>query len=180
MQSLSVDMNGVFVASSTIALLSGLCSIFYSGVFEEQRNLLLTAIPSKTPSFEILPKPEEFSCGGGPFSFYMASLISVSCDRKPIDSCCASHDICYESRHLNQTYCDETFCGCLDNIPASTYCSNIAHPGLCLATHVFGHIFHWSANCTSPEDCALLPEPQPNSRILTSGASEMMASAKNL
>lgn len=74
-----------------------------------------------------------------------------------VDSCCTAHDICYDSLQLNQTFCDEIFCHCLNNIDDSIYCKNIAHPGLCLATHVFGHMFHWSSNCTgdSSGECIL-------------------------
>lgn len=71
-----------------------------------------------------------------------------------VDSCCSAHDICYDSLHFNQTFCDEIFCSCLESINDSLYCESIAHPGLCLATHVFGHMFHWTANCT--DDC--IPE----------------------
>lgn len=34
---------------------------------------------------EIIPPEEEFCCGGGPFSFMAASLISISCSRDKSD-----------------------------------------------------------------------------------------------
>ncbi|KAF7634547.1 hypothetical protein Mgra_00005995 [Meloidogyne graminicola] len=113
--------------------------------------------------FNVLRDEREFSCGGGPFSYYAASLISLPCDRQSIHLCCEKHDICYEQLQLNQTICDDIFCSCLNSIKTSIYCENVAHPGLCLATRTFGHLFHWSANCTAdfsveqmPVECLML------------------------
>nr|CAD2175160.1 unnamed protein product [Meloidogyne enterolobii] len=99
----------------------------------------------------VLRDKGEFSCGGGPFSYYAASLISLTCDRQSIHLCCEKHDICYDQLQLNQTFCDDIFCSCLNSINSSIYCENVAQPGLCLATRTFGHLFHWSANCTATE-----------------------------
>ncbi|KAL7077636.1 hypothetical protein ACQ4LE_002806 [Meloidogyne hapla] len=112
----------------------------------------------------VLRDEGEFSCGGGPFSYYAASLISLTCDRQSIHLCCEKHDICYDQLQLNQTFCDDIFCSCLNSINSSVYCENIAQPGLCLATRTFGHLFHWSANCTAiaasggqmPVECLML------------------------
>uniref|UniRef100_A0A915NRI3 Phospholipase A(2) n=1 Tax=Meloidogyne floridensis TaxID=298350 RepID=A0A915NRI3_9BILA len=81
----------------------------------------------------VLRDKGEFSCGGGPFSYYAA-----------IHLCCEKHDICYDQLQLNQTFCDDIFCSCLNSINSSIYCENVAQPG-------FGHLFHWSANCTTTE-----------------------------
>ncbi|KAI3413830.1 hypothetical protein GPALN_011310 [Globodera pallida] len=116
------------------------------------------ALAEPRPSYKwispsIIPAGDEFSCGGGPFSFMAASLISISCHRDQIHLCCEHHDVCYDQRNISQSRCDDTFCACLDRIQSSAYCENIAHSGLCLATRAFGHLFHWTSYCASPE-CA--------------------------
>uniref|UniRef100_A0A915E1V2 Uncharacterized protein n=1 Tax=Ditylenchus dipsaci TaxID=166011 RepID=A0A915E1V2_9BILA len=93
----------IFIASSAILLMCGMCSLVLSSLTGVEQGLL------SSPSTIFIANQEEFSCGGGPFSFYMASLISTSCDRSKIHNCCAAHDICYDSLHLNQSYCDEYF-----------------------------------------------------------------------
>ncbi|KAL3117265.1 hypothetical protein niasHT_007668 [Heterodera trifolii] len=105
-------------------------------------------------SAQIIPAEEEFSCGGDPFSFMAASLISISCHRDQIHLCCEHHDVCYDQRNISQSLCDNTFCDCLGRIVSNSYCQNIAHPGLCLATRTFGHLFHWTSYCKSSE-CAV-------------------------
>jgi hypothetical protein len=134
-----------FVWSGLILSLSTLSSMLLSSYMTQKPMVFYTSQTLFLPSSQ-----EEFSCGGGPFSFYAASLVSTTCDRPRIHTCCAAHDICYESAHLNQTYCDEIFCNCLNNIESSHYCDNFAQPGLCLATHVFGHLFYQPVNCTTP------------------------------
>uniref|UniRef100_A0A914GRM0 Phospholipase A(2) n=1 Tax=Globodera rostochiensis TaxID=31243 RepID=A0A914GRM0_GLORO len=118
-----------------------------------QRALAEPKSSYKWISPSIIPAGDEFSCGGGPFSFMAASLISISCHRDQIHLCCEHHDVCYDQRNISQSRCDDTFCACLDRIQSSAYCENIAHSGLCLATRAFGHLFHWTSYCASPE-CA--------------------------
>uniref|UniRef100_A0A183CBJ5 Nudix hydrolase domain-containing protein n=1 Tax=Globodera pallida TaxID=36090 RepID=A0A183CBJ5_GLOPA len=118
-----------------------------------QRALAEPRTSYKWISPSIIPAGDEFSCGGGPFSFMAASLISISCHRDQIHLCCEHHDVCYDQRNISQSRCDDTFCACLDRIQSSAYCENIAHSGLCLATRAFGHLFHWTSYCASPE-CA--------------------------
>ncbi|KAE9547918.1 hypothetical protein FO519_008866 [Halicephalobus sp. NKZ332] len=86
-------------------------------------------------------------CGGGPFSSFWANLVSIPCDSPSIDNCCFDHDRCYESPFFTQEACDSAFCSCLEEIPSNMYCATFAQPGLCLATKVFGHQFHWSSQC---------------------------------
>uniref|UniRef100_A0A7E4UUP4 Phospholipase A2 n=1 Tax=Panagrellus redivivus TaxID=6233 RepID=A0A7E4UUP4_PANRE len=90
-------------------------------------------------------------CGGGPFSSFWANFVSVPCEVSKIDACCYEHDRCYETP-LSQTTCDNRFCECLTRIETNPYCEYFAQAGLCLATHVFGHHFHWSGTCALPDD----------------------------
>uniref|UniRef100_A0AC34G546 Uncharacterized protein n=1 Tax=Panagrolaimus sp. ES5 TaxID=591445 RepID=A0AC34G546_9BILA len=50
---------------------------------------------------------------------------------------------------MTQQDCDSQFCACLESFPSSFYCGALAQKGLCLATQVFGHNFHWSSQCTN-------------------------------
>lgn len=59
-----------------------------------------------------------------------------------VHDCCVKHDRCYDSR-LEQSECDHGFCACLALLPYNgLFCDLAAHKGLCLATHVFGHMFY--------------------------------------
>uniref|UniRef100_A0AC35G1A7 Phospholipase A2 n=1 Tax=Panagrolaimus sp. PS1159 TaxID=55785 RepID=A0AC35G1A7_9BILA len=88
-------------------------------------------------------------CGGGPWTSFFANLVSIPCDHSNIDNCCYEHDRCYESPFMSQQQCDSKFCACLESFPSSFYCGALAQKGLCLATQVFGHNFHWSSQCTN-------------------------------
>lgn len=42
-------------------------------------------IPDEVSFSDSDPVIEQFSCGGGPFSVFMATLISTTCNRRPSD-----------------------------------------------------------------------------------------------
>uniref|UniRef100_A0A914NZ31 Phospholipase A(2) n=1 Tax=Meloidogyne incognita TaxID=6306 RepID=A0A914NZ31_MELIC len=107
---------------------------FVDGTLKSDRLIFQGGIDPIIRGMMSQPLKRPQSCGGGPFSYYAASLISLTCDRQSIHLCCEKHDICYDQLQLNQTFCDDIFCSCLNSINSSIYCENVAQPGLCLAT----------------------------------------------
>uniref|UniRef100_A0A914CRB3 Phospholipase A2 n=1 Tax=Acrobeloides nanus TaxID=290746 RepID=A0A914CRB3_9BILA len=69
----------------------------------------------------------EWHCGAGPVTGMCAAIATATCDHANIDKCCWIHDRCYEKLHLNQTYCDDEFCNCLNSIPGNMYCQTLVH-----------------------------------------------------
>ncbi|CAD5207312.1 unnamed protein product [Bursaphelenchus okinawaensis] len=109
---------------------------------EETIPPVSTQLQARVPAEDIFLFSPKFSCGGGPFSNTMASLVSFPCDVEEIHVCCLKHDQCYDDK-IDQTSCDTSFCNCLAQLPwQGQFCEVAAHKGLCLATHLFGHMFY--------------------------------------
>ncbi|KAH7708999.1 Protein Y52B11A.8 [Aphelenchoides avenae] len=110
-------------------------------VSETEGQLVRNTMTTDEPGLSHVPYAH-WNCGGGTFSKLTSALVSIPCDSQRIDSCCIEHDDCYDDPRHNQTYCDELFCSCLDRFHTNAVCSGFSQPGLCLATHLFGHLFY--------------------------------------
>ncbi|CAD5211908.1 unnamed protein product [Bursaphelenchus xylophilus] len=127
---------------STAAALSMLTWNWSFRFSEESIVPVQTQLQTRVTADDIFLFSPKFSCGGGPFSNTMASLVSFPCDVEEIHTCCLKHDKCYDDK-TDQTTCDNMFCNCLAELPwQGSFCEVAAHKGLCLATHVFGHLFY--------------------------------------
>ncbi|VDK57027.1 unnamed protein product [Anisakis simplex] len=94
----------------------------------------------------------DWECGTDYFTKLVSeSTIDRDCPELKviINSCCLAHDDCYD-KQLGRTFCDDTFCACLDNVTQpSAVCSKEDSPTFCELVRHFGEA-PYNASATTP------------------------------
>uniref|UniRef100_A0A1I7X1U1 Phospholipase A(2) n=1 Tax=Heterorhabditis bacteriophora TaxID=37862 RepID=A0A1I7X1U1_HETBA len=93
-----------------------------------------------------------WQCGTDDFTKYISeNQIDIDCPalKESINKCCLIHDSCYDDQ-LGRTYCDDSFCHCLDEATRSSMiCNREDGPLFCGMVRHFGEeAYRRSGNVT--------------------------------